>query len=90
MEKPQNNDTMPLRNGFNFTPIDASDNVRVRMRIDPEVLSALPRGTVPHRFIGLVKDLDTDIQYRCFAKSCSLPGCCCDVEIQEVQKGALQ
>jgi hypothetical protein len=59
MESPQDNDTMPLKDGFNFTPV--FKGVRVRMRIsDSDLALASRRGLY---FRGWVTDLDTGIKY---------------------------
>lgn len=85
MEKPQNNETMPLANGFNFMPRDGRDDTRVRMRVSADELARLP---IKHRdcnvVLGVVTDLDTGVRYQVVSASCGLAQCVCDAVIREI------
>lgn len=79
MESPQDNETMPLKDGFNFTPI--FEGQRVRMRLDPRDLHMA--GTKGLGFRCKVRDLDTKLSYDVYGITCSAPGCDCDARIVE-------
>lgn len=80
MEFPQDNDTMPLKDGFNFTPLFQGQ--RVRMRVAPKTLEAIGRG---EGYKGMVQDLDTQKVYSVYGRPCGVPHCYCDAEIVEVR-----
>jgi hypothetical protein len=78
METPQDNDTMPLKDGFfNFTPMFNGE--RVRMRIDEVLAGDDTRGPGFH---GYVVDLDTKQRYAVYGHPCGLPNCYCDARIE--------
>lgn len=80
METGQDNETMPLKDGFNYTPIHRG--ARVRMRISKtDWESVQDRGLGPR---GVITDLDTDKRYESHGLSCGLPRCMCDAEIKEL------
>lgn len=85
MEYPQNNETMPLKDGFNFTPrMRIGDGfIRVRMRISETDHNSLGRG---RGLQGIVTDLDTGKRYKVYGASCGLPRCMCDSKITETTK----
>ena len=75
MEYPQDNNTIPLQGGFNFTPWCDALKCRVRMRIE--------RGLrVPTS--GIITDLDTGKRYEVRPRPCGLPHCNCDASITEL------
>lgn len=80
MEYPQNNNTQPLADGFNFTPYSPDLGCRVRMRIDRTLL----RGSRGRGLRGIVTDLDSGIKYKVYGMSCGLPRCMCDAKIVEI------
>lgn len=85
MEKPQDNDTMLLKDGFNFTPIDEADGQRCRMRISgADLTNVLNRANRRPGFIFTVTDLDTNKRYRVQSRPCNLPRCYCDASIREL------
>jgi hypothetical protein len=76
MQEQAMNNSTPLTDGANYTPIYKGK--RVRMRADlREVTRTRGRG-----FQGHVTDLDTNIRYRVFGRDCGL-NCYCDAEIEE-------
>jgi hypothetical protein len=77
MESPQDNDTMPLKDGFNFTPM--FNGVRVRMRISAGDLGLASRQRLGYR--TWVTDLDTGLRYDVYGLGCGNPRCYCDAQI---------
>ena len=85
MESPQDNDTMPLKDGFNFTPIYAGGmdlaliGTRVRMRISADDLALASKRRLGYR--TWVTDLDTKLRYYVYGLACSAPRRYCDAQI---------
>lgn len=81
--KPQPRDnSVPLTDGFNFTPIYKGKRVKLR-------LGEADRKVIGYRGLGLrgtVTDLDTGKTYKVYGRSCGLPNCQCDSEIKEVSQ----
>jgi len=83
MEGPQDNETMPLKDGFNFTPIYKGQRVRMRaegLETEGRLFVAGVRTTRPG-VMGVVRDQDTQIPWVVESRECSIPGCFCDAEI---------
>ena len=85
MESPQDNATMPLKDGFNFTPI--YNGQRVRMRVGDNELPPSHIRYSPGEEIGYIGDLDTGTTYRLVARACYLPSSGCDAEIMDSTPG---
>lgn len=84
MEAPQDNETMPLKDGFNFTPMFNGQRVRMRaLGLNPEgqAFLANSRQVRASGVLGIVRDTDTHIAWVVKSRECSLDGCYCDAEI---------
>lgn len=84
MESPQDNETMPLRDGFNFTPIYNGERVRMRAAPADQAGAMYIRGFRARRrpIEGLIRDRDTDVIYLVEPRPCGRPRCFCDYEIR--------
>jgi len=84
MEPQPMDNSVPLRDGFNFTPIYRGK--RIRMRITPKDMRFIDRLGRIRGFRGVVTDLDTNERYRVYGRACSLPHCMCDATIRKEPK----
>jgi hypothetical protein len=84
VESPQDNETMPLKDGFNFTPLFKGQRVRMRAQAMDSTGRAFISGALRIRqggMRGVVRDSDTNLVYMVISKACEIDGCWCDAEI---------
>ncbi len=63
-----------------FTPVMKSSGVRAEMNLSHDDMMKIQRGC---HWKAIVTDLETEIKYKVWQKSCGLPHCLCDAYAEE-------